>query len=149
MKKVIFLFIMLIPTIDFAQQYSIDWFKFSGGGGTSTGTTYAVSDTVGQLDAGGAMSGAIYSITGGFWSLINVVQTPGVPNLIIIPNGANSVKILWPDAATNTYALQQNSNLANAIGWTTSGYSITNGLGTNFATIMSPTGNLFFRLKYP
>ena len=130
----------------FAQSYTIDWYKIAGGGGTSTGGTYQVSGTIGQPDASGAMSGGSYSVTGGFWSVINVVQTPGVPNLLIVPNGANSVKILWPDPATNTYTLQQNGSLAGA-GWTTSSYPITNGFGTNFCTITPPAGNLFFRLK--
>ena len=40
-----------------AQSYSIDWFKVSGGGGTSTGGTYQVSGTIGQPDASGAMTG--------------------------------------------------------------------------------------------
>ena len=145
--KTLFLFLcLLIPTISFAQSYTIDWYKIAGGGGTSTGGTYQVSGTIGQPDASSAMNGGNYSVTGGFWSLINVVQLPGVPKLIIVPNGANSVKILWPDPLTNTYTLQQNGNLTTA-NWTTSGYSITNGFGTNFCTITPPTGNLFFRLK--
>jgi hypothetical protein len=129
-----------------AQSYSIDWYKIAGGGGTSTGATYSVSGTIGQPDASGAMRGGNYSVTGGFWSLINVVQTPGVPNLFIVSNGTNSVKLLWLDPATNTYTLQQNANLTTA-NWVTSGYSITNASGTNFCTITPPTGNLFFRLK--
>jgi len=56
--------------------------------------------------SGGPVTGTnYYSVTGGFWSLISVVQTPGVPNLLIVPNGANSVKILWPN--TGSYTLQQ------------------------------------------
>ena len=95
--------------------------------------------------SGGPVTGTnYYSVTGGFWSLISVVQTPGVPNLLIVPNGANSVKILWPN--TGSYTLQQNGNLAGG-GWTTSGFAITNGFGTNFCTITPPVGNLFFRLK--
>ena len=129
-----------------AQSYSVDWYKVAGGGGTSTGGTYTVNGTIGQPDASGAMSGGNYSVTGGFWSLINVVQTPGAPNLLIVPNGANSVKVLWPDAATNSYTLQQNASLATT-NWVTSGFSITNGFGTNFCTITPPVGNLFFRLK--
>ena len=131
-----------------AQSYTINWYKIAGGGGTSTGGTYQVSGTIGQPDASGAMNGGNYSVTGGFWSLINVVQMPGVPNLLIVPNGANSVKLLWPDPATNTYTLQQNVNLATT-SWVTSGYTITNGFGTNFCTITPPTGNLFFRLSKP
>jgi hypothetical protein len=35
------------------QSYSIDWFKISGGGGTSGSGAYSVSSTIGQPDAGG------------------------------------------------------------------------------------------------
>jgi len=137
---------LLLPAGGFAQSYTIDWYKIAGGGGTSTGGTYQVSGTIGQPEAGGAMSGGSYSVTGGYWSLINVVQMPGVPTLIIVPNGANSVKLLWSDPATNTFTLQQNTNLATT-NWVTSGYAITNGFGTNFCPITPPVGSLFFRLK--
>ena len=135
---------LLLPAAGFAQSYSVDWYKVAGGGGTSTGGTYAVSGTIGQPDASGAMSGGNYSVTGGFWSLINVVQTPGLPNLIMVRNGPNSVKILWPN--TGSYTLQQNGNLTTT-NWVTSGFSLTNGFGTNFVTITPPVGNLFFRLS--
>jgi len=148
MKKLFLMFAWLIPTLGFAQSYTIDWYKIAGGGGTSTNGSYSVSGTIGQPDASGAMTGGPYSVTGGFWSLINVVQMPGVPNLLIVPNGANSVKIIWPDPATNTYTLQQNVNLATT-SWVTSSYTFTNGFGTNFCTITPPTGNLFFRLSKP
>jgi hypothetical protein len=146
MSKFGFAILMLAAESVCAQSYTVDWHKFSGGGGASTGGTYQVSGTIGQPDASGAMSGGNYSVTGGFWSLISVVQTAGVPKLIIVPNGMNSVQILWPDAATNRYTLQQNSSLAGG-SWGTSGYSITPANGTNSITIMPPTGNLFFRLK--
>ena len=109
MKKIILLLGLMVPLAGLAQQYSIDWYKVSGGGGTSTGGTYSVSGTIGQHDAGGPMTGGNYSLTGGFWSLIAVVQTPGLPNLIITHSG-NSVVVSWPD--TGSYTLQQNSNLA-------------------------------------
>jgi hypothetical protein len=147
MKKLILLLSLLLPSLGFAQKYSIDWYKIAGGGGTSTGGTYQVSGTIGQPDASGAMSGGNYAVTGGFWSLINVVQMPGVPNLLIVPNGPNSVKVLWPDPATNTYTLQQNANLAAGGGWGASGYSINSANGTNSITLTPPAGNLFFRLK--
>ncbi|MGA9451159.1 MAG: hypothetical protein WBW41_07420 [Verrucomicrobiia bacterium] len=145
MKKIILLLGLMVPLAGLAQQYSIDWYKVSGGGGTSTGGTYSVSGTIGQHDAGGPMTGGNYSLTGGFWSLIAVVQTPGLPNLIITHSG-NSVVVSWPD--TGSYTLQQNSNLATG-SWTTSGYTITTANGTNSITITPPTGNLFFRLSNP
>ena len=134
-----------LPTAH-AQTYTVDWYKIAGGGGTSTGGTYQVSGTIGQPDASGAMSGGQFSVTGGFWSLINVVQTPGLPNLLIVPNGPNSVQVRWP--ATGAFTLQQNANLATT-NWVTSGYTITSASGTNSITIAPPTGNLFFRLKQP
>ena len=146
MKKLFLLLGLLIPGTGFAQSYSIDWYKIADGGGTSTGGTYQVSGTIGQHDAGGPMTGGNYSLTGGFWALISVVQTPGLPNLTITFVGPNSVVVSWPN--TGSYTLQQNSNLAGG-SWTTSGYTITTSNGTNSITITPPTGNMFFRFKQP
>jgi hypothetical protein len=126
--------------------------RMSSCGSHCPGQCPARNGTLGPLAAGGAVSGPMTgtsydSVTVGFWSLINVVQMPGMPKLIIVPSGPNSVKILWPDPATNSYTLQQNADLALAAGRTTTGYAITNGLGTNFCTITPPVGNLFFRLE--
>jgi hypothetical protein len=145
MKRLILLFCLLILEVSLGQQYSIDWYKISGGGGTSTGGVYSITGTIGQHDAGGPLTGGNYTLTGGFWSLIAVVQTAGVPNVVIVPNGPNSVKVLWPN--TGSYTLQQNSNLTTPAGWTTSGYSVTTSNGTNSITITPSVGNLFFRLK--
>ncbi len=127
-----------------AQSYSIDWYKISGGGGTSTGATYQVTGTIGQPDASSAMSGGPYSVTGGFWSLIAVVQTAGLPNLCIAHSG-NSVIVSWPNTASST--LQTNNNLASASGWNAYGGTVNTASGTNSITISPPTGNLFFRLS--
>jgi hypothetical protein len=143
MKKIILFFSLLLPAIGFAQQYSIDWYKIAGGGGTSTGATYQVTGTIGQHDAGGAMSGGNYSLTGGFWSLISVVQTAGAPTLTITHSG-NTVKISWPYPSTG-WTLQQNSDLTTT-NWSTNG-SISNDGTNNFIILTSPTGNLFFRLE--
>jgi hypothetical protein len=51
MKKLILFFDLLIPTTSFAQSYSIDWYKVSGGGGTGTNGQYSASGTIGQHDA--------------------------------------------------------------------------------------------------
>src|SRR5208337_3742303 len=122
----------------FAQSYTIDWYKVAGDGGTSTGAMYQVSGTIGQHDAGGPMIGGNYSLTGGFWALISVVQTPGTPNLTVRFVGPNSVVVSWPNMGS--YTLLQNSSVAGGT-WTTSGYSITTANGTNSITITPPTGN--------
>jgi len=144
MKNLILVLSLLVPGLAFAQTYSVDWYKIAGGGGTSTGGTYQVSGTIGQADASDAMTGGSYSLTGGFWSIISVVQSAGVPNLLIVPNGANSVQIRWPN--TGTYTLLQNGSLSTT-NWVTSAYSISTANGTNSITITPPAGNLFFRLR--
>jgi len=144
MKSLSIILLLLVAVATHAQQYTIDWYKIASGGGTSTGATYSLSGTIGQSDASGAMSGGSYSLTGGFWSLISVVQTAGLPTLTVTHSG-NTVTVSWP--ATGSYTLQQNGNLATSGGWATSGYSISTANGTNSITITSATGNLFFRLK--
>jgi hypothetical protein len=124
-------------------NYTIDWFTIDGGGGTSAGGVYAVSGTIGQPDASGAMTGGNYSLTGGFWSIIAAVQMSGAPTLYITRSG-NTVTVYWQDVSG--WSLQQNSNLTSSGGWSaSSGWVPSN--GTNYLNITPPTGNLFFRLK--
>ena len=127
-----------------AQTNSVGWYKIPGGGGTSTNDQYAVTGAIGQADAGAALAGGNFSITGGFWSLIGVLQTAGLPNLCITPS-SGSVTVSWPSSAAGC-VLEQTSDLA-APNWTASGYTVCDD-GTNKSiTITSPAGNLFFRLK--
>src|SRR5262245_59554473 len=81
--------LLLAPLAARAQNYAIDWYKVAGGGGTSTGGLFAVNGTLGQHDAGPAMSGGNYSLAGGFWVLY-AVQTPGAPLLKIFRTSTNT-----------------------------------------------------------
>lgn len=127
-----------------AQSYSVDWHKIAGGGGTSTNSQYSLIGTIGQPDASVAMSSGQYSVSGGYWVLINVVQTAGLPNLVIAYSGSG-VTVSWPN--TGSYTLQQSADIGAVNGWTTTGYPISTASGTNSITLTSPTGNLFFRLR--
>jgi hypothetical protein len=135
------------PSIARAQQYSIDWYKIAGGGGTSTGGTYQVNGTIGQPDAGQqAMTGGNYSLTGGFWALY-AVQTPGAPYLWVMRTTTNTVCVWWALSGTS-WQLQATTNLVSAGSpWALCSYT-TN--GANCIYIESPpTGNRFYRLKQP
>jgi len=57
MKKLLLILAGLIPALGFGQNYTIDWYKIAGGGGTSAGGTYQVNGTIGQPDASQAMTG--------------------------------------------------------------------------------------------
>jgi hypothetical protein len=82
-----------------AQNYSIDWFTVDGGGGTSIGGGYSVSGTIGQADANSQpLTGAGFSLVGGFWSLFSV-QPPGGLLLTIQAVGSGQATLSWfPDA---------------------------------------------------
>jgi hypothetical protein len=137
--------LILFASLTHAQNYAIPWHKIAGGGGVSLGkgggTAYAVSGTVGQPDASGAMTGGSYSLTGGFWALY-AVQTAGAPTLTIAYSGKQAV-VSWPASATG-WTLQTNNSLATGAWGNYSGVILNNSV-TN-----SPTGGtLFFRLANP
>jgi hypothetical protein len=140
MKRIIILFGLLFSLAGFAQEYSLDWHKVSGGGGTSAGGLYSISGTIGQHDAGGPMVGGNYSLTGGFWAIL---QTFGAPVLYISHSGS-SVTVYWQDVPG--WNLQQNANLSLPAGWSAStGFTTLN--GTNYLNITDSTGNMFYRLS--
>jgi hypothetical protein len=63
-----------------------------------------------------------------------------------ITRSGNTVTVFWQNAPG--WSLQQNINLATPAGWSpNSNWTTTN--GTNYLNLVSPTGNLFFRLKQP
>ena len=93
------------------------------------------------------MSGGNYSLTGGFWSLLSVVQTPGAPLLSIHLTSTNTAVISWP-VSSPAFNLQQNSALGTANwGGVTNVPTVVD--GQNQVIIAPPAGNWFYRLKYP
>ncbi len=126
-----------------ADTFSIDWSKVSGGGGTSTGGVFQVTGTIGQADAGGTLTGGSFSLEGGFWSLISVIQTPGMPALAVSRIG-NSITVSW--AAMGIYTLEQSSDLGTT-NWVGSPYVVTTANGTSSTTFTPVGGRWFFRLK--
>jgi hypothetical protein len=128
-----------------AQSYSIDWSTIDGGGGVSTGGVYQVNGTIGQADAGVAMTGGNYSVSGGFWSLIAAVQTPGAPLLKITLTHTNTAVVSWPSPSTG-FGLQQNSS-AGTTNWTDVGLSPNDNGTTKSVVVPASPGSKFYRLK--
>ena len=52
----------------YAQDFDLSWYTIDGGGGESAGGDFELSGTIGQPDAGTAMTGADFELTGGFWA---------------------------------------------------------------------------------
>ncbi len=129
-----------------AQNYSVDWHKIAGGGGTSSGGNFSIGGTIGQPDASAPHTGGNFSVTGGYWALIDVVQTPGAPTLYI-SRGVNSVTVYWQNVSG--WNLIQSGNLTTPVASWNASSSPTLASGTNSLTLVNPAGNLFFRLKNP
>lgn len=129
------------------QSYSIDWFKISGGGGTSSAGQYEVSGTIGQHDAGGPLTGGTYSLVGGFWSPLVLIQTAGAPELSIFLTATNTAVISWPRPSTG-WSLQQNSDLKTS-NWVSPTQTVNHDASNNFIVVSSIGGNQFYRLSKP
>ena len=143
-------FLLAAAASALSQNYSIDWFTIDGGGGTSSGGSYSVSGTIGQPDAG-SMSGGAYTLVGGFWGVIQAIQTAGAPLLSVetLPNG--TVRVFWPSSATG-FVLDQATALAvapTATTWTTAVFPYqTNASQISIVTAPSPAQK-YYRLRKP
>ena len=141
MKRLVLLLGCLPPLLGLAAPYSITWYRIGGGGGASSGGAFQVNGTIGQPDASGTAGGGQYAVTGGFWSLVSVVQTPGAPLLVVTYAGGQAI-VSWPPSATG-WTLQTSSNLATST-WANYLGPVINNSVTN-----SPSaGTLFFRLQH-
>jgi hypothetical protein len=132
---------MLLSVAAAFAQYSIDWSKIAGGGGTSTNGQYSLSGTISQPDAGGPLTNGQYSLVGGFWALPQAVQVEGAPTLSIAKGAPGFALISWTPATT-TWVLQESTNLVS--GWTNSVSGMTNPV-----TVPAVPPRKFYRLFKP
>jgi hypothetical protein len=140
---------LVFPRALHAQIYSINWHTIGGGGGSSSGVsgtnTYTVTGTIGQA-ATVAMSGGIYSITGGFWSIVATVPTPGSPSLSVARSGTQAV-VSWNASATG-FVLEQSSTLLPG-SWSASSANLTTNGGVISVTVPATSGYNYYRLHTP
>ena len=125
-----------------SAQYAIDWFKVSGGGGTSTSGQFSLSGTIGQQDAGGPMTNGQFSVVGGFWVLPQAVQVFGAPTLFIVPATPGYATISWVPN-TPGFVLQEVSSLAST-NWSNSPSG-----SANPTTVPAVVPAKFYRLFKP
>jgi hypothetical protein len=128
-----------------AQSFTIDWYTIDGGGGTSSGGSFSLAGSIGQVDAG-TMSGGGFSLDGGFWAIV-AVQTPGSPLLTIRHTPTNTVVVSWPSTATG-FVLQQTVNLNPGL-WAAPPETVADDGTNRFIVIHPPGANRFYRLRKP
>ncbi len=122
-------------------RFAVNWFKIAGGGGGSGGIRPLVG-TIGQADAGGPLTGARFSVVGGFWALPVVVQVPGAPTLKIVRASPGFATFSWTPN-TLGFVLQQASSLSPA-DWTNAPSGATNPI-----TVPAGSPAKFYRLTKP
>ena len=69
--------LFLLPALGLAQTgggYSLTWSTIDGGGGKVSGSGYTLAGTIGQSDAGAALTGGDYTLIGGFWPGADTTQ---------------------------------------------------------------------------
>jgi len=73
----------------------------------------------------------------------------GTPMPVLsITASAMGISVSWLTPFTG-FVLQQNSDLGNALGWSTTTYNVSDDGTNDSITVLSPAGNLFFRLTHP
>ena len=136
--------LLALNAVCLSADFAIDWFTVDGGGRTSSGGPFSVSGTIGQPDAG-LLTGRQFSLAGGFWSTISVVQTPGAPRLSIQAQGA-ALRISWPAPATG-FVLEQTTNVLGPWSPVSPPYA-TNASEISFS--QAPSSQMqFYRLWHP
>jgi hypothetical protein len=123
--------------------YTLDWSTLDSGGGQSSAGAYSVAGTIAQPDAG-KLSGGNYTVTGGFWSMPELLQVPGGPPLEY-RTIAGSVWLAWP-APSPGWRLETSTNL--------SSWSVVPGapaLSGDFLLMMPDTSSArrYYRLALP
>jgi hypothetical protein len=126
------------------QNYQLNWFNLDAGGGVSGGESFIVSGTLGQ-PASSKSLGGIYSLSGGFSTILAAIQTTNAPRLALRREQANLV-ISWPVDPSN-WILESTSSLS--LAWTPAGLSLKTNDLIIIVTIPIPTGNRFYRLHKP
>lgn len=142
--RLLSLAVWLAPLALMAQSYSLDWWNGAGGGGTSTGGVYSASGTIGQADAGTAMSSGQFSAQGGFW-VLGVVQDTNAPTLTLWRTATNTLVLAWP-VPPEGFTLRETVDLSSPA-WTDVAVPPVVAGGRAQVTLPVPAGNRFYRLR--
>jgi len=140
-----FLFLSAVAAAVLAQNFAIPSFTVDGGGGTSSGGTFSVSGTIGQPDAAPVSAGGTFAVTGGFWSALQLVQTPEAPVLAFRGTGG-TVQVFWPANAPG-WILQTSPSMAAGTWTDVSGAPAVSGPDQFHSFVITGTARLFFRLR--
>ena len=141
--------LLLLATACTARSAEINWWTFTGGGGKAQNGSVALGGAIGPIaPALSPATGGNYSLKGGFWSLLSLVQTPGAPSLTITLTATNTALVSWPSPSAG-FSLQQNTNGSGSVNWSNLATPPTDNGIIKYIIVNPPTGNRFYRLVHP
>jgi hypothetical protein len=113
-------------------NFDLKWSTIDSGGG------------VGQPDAG-KLAGGQFTLEGGFWSGVSVVQTPGAPILKIKLLSTGQALISWPVNVTG-FTLQEATSASNPT-WNNTAQAVVDTQAEHTVTVPASGVIKVFRLK--
>ena len=113
--------------------YSLEQSVVANGGGSSSGTGYAIDGTSGQFGSGGTYTGGSYGMDGGFWSYFLTAAPGTVSGTVTYANAASPPKYISKVTVTGTGSPTVTTTTA-APGATAGQYML-NGFGTGSYTV--------------
>lgn len=135
------------PGLVGAQNFAVDRFALSGGGGTSTNGGLRVVGSMAQPDAAPRLVGGSFAVDSGFWSVVSVVQTPGAPLLsLLLVKASGTWFFSWPLSDLN-YTLESSPVLGPLAIWTSVSEPVQTGVQYRFALLPPMAGQRYFRLR--
>jgi hypothetical protein len=139
---------LLIPLLLVAQEFEMDWYAVTAGGGEASGGDFTLSATVGQPEAGD-MAGGDFALTSGFWSIVPATEPPPALSLNVRLDAGHLI-ISWPETGGAGFLLEQASALA-APGGTWDTVNVTPQTSNGIKTVRIPltVGSRFYRLHQP
>lgn len=141
--------VVLVSGASLASTNEVNWWTFTGGGGKAQHAGVALTGVIGPIaPALSPATGGNYSLNGGFWSLLSVLQTPGAPLLAIALTSTNTAMVSWPSTSTG-FILQQNTNGIGTTNWTIVPTTPADNGTIKYIIVNPPTGNRLFRLFHP
>ncbi len=126
------------------SNFQITKSTIDGGGALrSTGGNFTLSGTVGQPDAA-VVVGGNFSLQGGFWTGLTLIQTPGAPLLTIRRVPPSRAVIAWPVSVTG-FVLEEAPSVNGP--WTPAQGLAAGTVTEHTLTVPSTTGMKVYRLK--
>jgi len=127
-------------------QYSLLSSSFAAVGRESSGGSYTVSSSIGNVGGATTASEGSFSVTSSPW-MVAVVESPGSPKLTIVA-ASGSMSVSWPSLSTG-WVLQQNTNGVTSVNWSNVTATIQDDGITKSLTVNPAAGSRFYRLVHP